>query len=986
MKIKNKKIIIGMIFSILMISSAIVIMPAVKHYLNSFCKKTVLNKTEKDYKSVSIQNKNNDNNISSLIDNLSYVKEYISTTVLQKQKILKLSIVGSHYDKTDISSKHYKESEIGHFNRISLIKKNRYRNQAIATIGNSKNSLEDEDRIISEIIPILKEHPYTYSLYLNKCKLVIPNINFFISNNNSTVSNIWNFKSNSISSNTYNINSSSVCLNSVSLSSEEQVVSAKTVIAAGSSLSKVWFHQINFGAKIITFNKITNNYQYAKATTTNVKYNSKFILSSKNNLFATNNSKISNFNKRNINNLSYQNLNKDSLTVKNSLFDSIPSSIIICLPNVIEPRLPNYFNKHVGVVAKATIKYNNIAAYKHNRLWYDFGAGVSLLAIISIPISFYIVYKLIKKRLIRKSISMSNITRNNTQNILKSFVDIQEHIDNIEKRKNIDSIDTYFIRVNAELDELKDILSNDEFTLNDKRILDNDWSILKLKITNIYQRITDTRNNYEQFNHNVDTLINSFTGINETNDEEELGIFVNSANENITILLNELKTAYIEKEDKYLLHVKLNNAKELLNTQSKTVLNRIKFDRTNKNNNYNTANEEMDKIENYFRLSDEPKTIDEAESLKKTMHDLVSEFGNNYMNDKISEGQRAALNTRIISFNKKFNEKIDSKIDQINNPHTEEHLYNPWQTTIQQPLEQSTEISISVNSVNETLFSDATKQSLTTKREKIVKRRNSFSADTNSYPALMRRNSSSDIGKTEMTYEEPKDVLNLLNLPDNVHKNAPSIPFTVSISQERIVPQIHDIDDSYSMKAFDEEVNYLSAEINKISKYESYNLAREQYLSAKEHLSQFIEYWENNNNLSNVNRNKVLGKIQEMKDLFNSNVHLAKSKHTDEEQIAAGSSQYSDNDTSKILTESEKINQAKIHTNTLDTLHIRLNKLKKDKDDSNTQAKKTYIQRQIDYMESEIRETQKKLTALKIEPEEITSDQLLLEATGILSL
>ena len=459
MRVKNQKYIIGIITSLILVSSISVLVPIVKHYSESFSKNSILLSAASKYSGANLLGNSINQATSSLINNLSYVREYISSSVLQKQKILELSIVGSHYDKSDISSKHYKESELATLNRTSFAKKNRYRKQTIATINNSKKYLNSEDKVISQIIPILKEHPYTYSSYLSLNGLIIPNINFFLNSDESFASNNLNSKTSNISNNKYEINNSSTNLNSVAFSSEENVVSAKALSTAGSSLTKAWFKQVSFNAKIVTFNTHTNSYEYAKATSKDITKDSISSTQLNNNLIGTSNSEIISGSYFKDGDSPYFNLNRNNLSQTDSSFnDSIPNSIINPILSVINPILPNYFNTHLGVIAKATIKYKSVASYTHNMLWYNFGGMLAGTLITAIGYGIY--HKVIKNRIKKDKLKLEQINKSiiytiEQKNDWRTCILIRKHVNEI--KSEVDAI----IMTTKEGDEANTIVEID---------------------------------------------------------------------------------------------------------------------------------------------------------------------------------------------------------------------------------------------------------------------------------------------------------------------------------------------------------------------------------------------------------------------------------------------------------------------------------------------------------------------------------------------
>ena len=142
----------------------------------------------------------------------------------------------------------------------------RYADQTRITIDNSTNSLIEENKIISKIILIIKSHPYTYVPYLNKKRLSIPNIGFFMNKNHFMNSKNLNSGIGNISNNEYCINQNNTTINSISLMVEEDGIDAKKVSAVGSSIYGSAFKKITFEAKTVIFDTSSNSFKYQTPT------------------------------------------------------------------------------------------------------------------------------------------------------------------------------------------------------------------------------------------------------------------------------------------------------------------------------------------------------------------------------------------------------------------------------------------------------------------------------------------------------------------------------------------------------------------------------------------------------------------------------------------------------------------------------------------------------------------------------------------------
>ena len=407
---------------------------------------------------MSIYNGTNDYNYNTLVNNLNYVEEYISYSVLQSQKILLHSIIGGRVNNNDENSKKYKISDLGRTSK-SIKWLHRYYYQTKATVESSDASLTSENTTISEIIKILKNHPYNYQFYLNKAGLSIPNINFFIKNNGSISSNNSNIANHSIFNNSYNIIKNNSSINSIVLESEENTVSAKRISLMGSSFAASLFKKVSFNAKILKFDKNTNSYKYANATYTDTTTSKYFINNpAKNNLTKSINEGISSGNILGLNKPSYLNLNKLSLS-ESSYWQNNYQKNTVTPDNIIY--LPQYFNKRIGIIGKARVKYNQIYQFQNNKILYSW--WISIASGIITGLSFLGYKFIMHKILLRKKRNVGLINHRNGEIIdqeyrkgLPSIIDIEsqkiEGLSNITDQVELDRL------VKESNDSLDDIL------------------------------------------------------------------------------------------------------------------------------------------------------------------------------------------------------------------------------------------------------------------------------------------------------------------------------------------------------------------------------------------------------------------------------------------------------------------------------------------------------------------------------------------------
>ena len=356
MKVKNKKIVIGIITSLVLVSSISVLAPIIVHYANSYSKNSLLLTAANNYSTRKLSDREYSESTNTLINNLTYINKYINSTLIVKEKLLKLSILGGKYDnsKKYKDDKNRKMSELARFSH-TLKHVHRYGDQARATIDNSTTSLNKESSVISQIIPIIKDHPYTYNSYLNEMKISIPNISFFINNDLSSSNNL-NSKTSDISNSSYGINKNNTNLNSIAFSSEEDSFNAKTIHTASSSIYAAVSKKITFQAHIITFDKTSNSFKY-ETPTAKENFTSKIPTKPQSGL---KNVEIISGNSLKTNNSSYFNSSRAVLSDLNSLSNTP-------LPTPLNPTyLPNYFKKSLANAAEARVRYNQISSFRNN--------------------------------------------------------------------------------------------------------------------------------------------------------------------------------------------------------------------------------------------------------------------------------------------------------------------------------------------------------------------------------------------------------------------------------------------------------------------------------------------------------------------------------------------------------------------------------------------------------------------------------------------
>ena len=393
MKVQNKKIIIGIITSLLLVSSVVALVPIISHYTDSYNKNSIIVSTINNYSRTKLLNNSCQYPISTgiLINNLTYINKYINSTLIVKEKLLKLSILGGRYDKSVKykNDKKKKRSELAQFSH-DIKHVHRYGDQVATTIDNSTTSLTKESGIISQIIPIIQDHPYTFNSYLNKIKASIPNISFFINKDSSTSSNNLNSKTDDISNSSYGVNTNNTNLNSIAFSSEEDGTGAKTMYKSGSSIYAAVLTKISFQASIITFDKTTNSFKY-ETPTSKVAKTTKTSQSTK---LDSDNSEFLNGNFLKINNSSYFDSSRIALSTINSSNNDFAQDLPV---PVVPNYLPGYFNNQLSNAAEAKINYNGIRSFRSNyslyipaivlgQIWVFVTAAIIGVAIAHIPI------------------------------------------------------------------------------------------------------------------------------------------------------------------------------------------------------------------------------------------------------------------------------------------------------------------------------------------------------------------------------------------------------------------------------------------------------------------------------------------------------------------------------------------------------------------------------------------------------------------------
>ena len=408
MKIKSVRIIILLISGLLLLLPISSLLSSINQNKQKHSKTTYLVDKKNISKNNNILVNSNINNTLTLINNLNYVSEFMTKTIIYKQRMLKLWIIGGKYSKAAKykDTKRTKKSQLAYFS--SNIKRvNRYSHQAKETIDNSTRSLLNENKLISKIIILIKNHPYNYSYYLNIKGYIIPNMSFFIGGGKSSYFKNINPNINSIYNTQYNVSNTNINLNTISLSSEEAGLNAKSITATGSSIYKATFIKLTFKAKIIIFDQTSNSYKYETPTTKKIipkpvkdfkkcnLYKQNTIDSNDNNSFSKNSS--SHFNSKNI------------LLSRVISSNSVPSYII--RPSY----LPSNFVTHLDEVGITRVQYNSVTQFNHNLALYILSITVSSILIYTITtlITYKIATKINKYRVKRRRYNLLNNNQNN---------------------------------------------------------------------------------------------------------------------------------------------------------------------------------------------------------------------------------------------------------------------------------------------------------------------------------------------------------------------------------------------------------------------------------------------------------------------------------------------------------------------------------------------------------------------------------------------
>ena len=552
---KNKKrLIVSVISSLLLVSSIIVIAPIIKQYAfnKNIIKNSSLANTIKKSNTRNMSNVHYTGNSVTLINNLDYVERYISNTLIQKQGMLKLSIIGGWYSKAakKRGDKKTKESELANFSK-HLKHVHRYEDQTSATIDNSDNSLIQENKRISEIISIIKDHPYNYGYYLNSNGYIIPNLNFFINYNTSSGLNNINRKKSNISSTVYNINKINSTFNSISLMTEEAVVNAKGISSGGSSIYAASFKKVTFQAKIITYDSTTNSYKYATPTATKKLPMDIIHKSPKQELI--NSGRIENYNNIYpiVNHLYSFNTNRIDLSKVESSFDIIPAI------NILSP-LPSYFNTHVGVVAKPGVKYNKIIQFDNNFSLYI--PTIILLPILSV-VTFIITYKKVGK-VWKKYKTSPELKRQNEETLDTNQAFITNKYKEIDGADDINNIEELHLLSKRVLDSIAEQEREYMTTVNlNKSVRDQlstNFEVLKTavreKTRTSQERITNDNNGVE-INELIISEIENIKLIKNVRNKENLDTLIERSRVRIRLINNRienngLKTPEIRNEFK----------------------------------------------------------------------------------------------------------------------------------------------------------------------------------------------------------------------------------------------------------------------------------------------------------------------------------------------------------------------------------------------------------------------------------------------------
>ena len=206
-----------------------------------------------------------------LIRNLSNISNYLNVIQYKQETLLnKINNSAFHTIQKHAAIKH------------------KYINHANSFINDGNKSLKKENKLIVEILSILKNHPGTYQYYLAKYRYTIPNLNFFVNYNY-----INKVKTNNIKNYSYKV-SNYVNLNSISYASEEAVFGTKEISKTNSAIIDAASKDYEFKANIISYNFKTNSFDFINSTKTNNNNKNKFVTNNpqQSNLISLNNNNI----------------------------------------------------------------------------------------------------------------------------------------------------------------------------------------------------------------------------------------------------------------------------------------------------------------------------------------------------------------------------------------------------------------------------------------------------------------------------------------------------------------------------------------------------------------------------------------------------------------------------------------------------------------------------------------------------------------------
>ena len=673
---QNKKFIALIIQSLLFVSAISSILQIYKYYTNKH-KDYISIKSDKE----NILNINHTNIEYELIKNLNYVKDYISQFLIVKQQILEHTILGGRINKNDKTSKRYKESQLGWFSsNIKWV--NRYAYQTKATIENSNYKLELENKNISKLITIINNHPYTYQYYLNKYGIIIPNINFFLKNRNSSVLSTDTNTTN-IYNNIFDVSSNYININSISLNSEETGINAKAITLAGSSIAAAVFKKITFSAKIITYDIDSNSYEYAKPISKDIINNSVVRNLSKDNIFKSNASEISNSNYSYSKNSLHLKFNQ--IILSNSISSSYKIKPIIIIPNDIN--FPDYFNTHSKVVAKAAVEYNKIIQFKHNIGLYlllgNIIASTMIIWIYSVAVRIIIISRIkLLRKIVNNSISIksTNINDNESTQTHKVYNYITESKET-SKAKVVEISSDIIDKIN-ELSRIQDKyeftksvrllrIKIEEMYLNTKLYCNDD----KETLLNYNSRIDDMN---QRINHVVEArrsekipfleesrilfykklkeieqkleIINSIKSINE------LDIFQISIDEKLNFLQAKRINTEMDITDIIAIEKEISRIKRLLYKKCSDYKNRTIQEELLLKRNYELMSNELGGIENYIQRFTLEESEEGALLFIKLVSDKLFHAVNNNKEKKLNKVDKDLLNARMLRI--KNNDKI----------------------------------------------------------------------------------------------------------------------------------------------------------------------------------------------------------------------------------------------------------------------------------------------------------------------------------------